>query len=123
LTNRSDGLNLWFYLQPKFSAFPIFELRVRAGSTSEMDYIFVNSSLGLGFGNSTTGSEGGKPLKQFIVPVPSFNQWIQFSRNIRTDWLAPLNLSGGTVAPGFQLNDTFDRFEADAYFFQDSLTS
>jgi hypothetical protein len=122
LTNRSDGLNLWFYLQPKFSGFPLFELRVRAGSTSEMDYIFVNPSLGLGFGNSTTGSEGGKPLKQFILPLPLLSQWTQLSRNIRADWLAPLKLSGGTVAPGFQLNDTFDRFEADAYFFQDSLT-
>ena len=122
LTNRSDGLSLWFKLQPKFSGFPLFELRVRAGSTSEMDYIFVSPSLGLGFGNSTTGSEGGKPLKQFLLPVPPFNQWVQFSRNIRADWLAPLKLSGGTVAPGFRLNDTFDRFEADAYFFNDTLT-
>jgi len=122
LTNRSDGLSLWFYIQPKFAGFSLIEVRIRAGSTTEMDYIFTNPNIGLGFGNSTNGSEGGKPLKQFILPTPTINQWNQLVRNIKADWTAPLNLPGGATAPGFLLNDTITRFEVDAFFFKDINT-
>jgi hypothetical protein len=125
VTDRSDGLNLWFYLQPKFAGWPIFEMRIRAGSTAEMDYVYYSPSLAntFSFPNSTTGSEGGKPLKEFLLPSPTLNQWVHFSRNVKEDWLAPLKLSNGMSAPGFPLNDTIYRFEVNAYFYRDSITN
>ncbi len=123
LTDRPDGLNLWFYIQPKFSGYPIFEVRIRSGSVWEMDYVYYNHIIGYGFGNSTTGSELGKPLKQFILPTPPLNQWNHLVRNLKQDWLAPLKLPDGTLAPGFPLNDTIYRFEVNAYFYKDSLTN
>jgi hypothetical protein len=125
LTDRPDGLNLWFYLQPKFGGFPLFELRIRSGSIAEMDYIYFGQGFAntFSFPNSTTGSEGGKALKEFILPSPPMNQWIQFSRNVKQDWLAPMKLSNGLTAPGLPLNDTIYRFEVDAYFYRDPSTN
>jgi hypothetical protein len=125
LTDRPDGLDLWFEIQPKFTDYTIFEVRVRAGSTTEMDYVFSNPVLAtkLSFPNSTTGSENGRPLKEFLLPIPSVNHWLHLTRNVKQDWLAPLDLPGGMTAPGFQLNDTFNRFEVNAYYFRDSASS
>jgi hypothetical protein len=125
VTDRPDGLNLWFYLQPKFAGYPIFEVRIRTGGIREMDYIFVNPSLAntFSFPNSTTGSEGGKPLKEFLLPAPPINQWVHLSRNLKQDWLAPMKLSNGLTAPGLPLNDTIYRLEVDAYFYRDSSTN
>lgn len=125
LTDRPDGLNLWFYLEKKFSGFPLFEIRIRAGSTREMDYIYFGQGFAntFSFPNSTTGSEGGKDLKEFILPTPPLNQWVQLSRNAKQDWLAPMKLSNGSTSPGLPLNDTISRFEVDAYFYRDPLTN
>lgn len=122
LTDRSDGLNLWFQIHPKFSGYTIFEVRIRTGGLREMDYIYYNSTLGYGWGNSTTGSEGGKPLKQIILPAPPLDQWNHLVRNVRQDWLAPLKLPDGTSTPSFPLNDTVNRIEAGAYYARNTIT-
>jgi len=123
LTDRPDGLNLWFYIQPKFAGYTIFEVRIRSGSVWEMDYIYYNPVLSYTFGNSTTGSELGRPLKQFILPTPPLNQWNHLVRNVKQDWLSPLKLQGGQFAPGFLLNDTIYRIEVNAYFYMNSATN
>jgi hypothetical protein len=121
LTDRPDGLNLWFYIQPKFTGYTIFEVRIRTGAVWEMDYIYYNPIIPYGWGNSTTGSELGKPLKQIILPAPPLNQWNHLVRNVKQDWLSPLKLPNGTLAPGFPLNDTIYRIEVNANFYRDSI--
>jgi hypothetical protein len=125
LTDRPDGLSLWFYLQPKFAGYPIFEVRIRTGAVREMDYIYYNPNLTntFSFPNSTTGSEFGKALKEFLLPSPPVNQWFHLSRNLKQDWLAPMKLQDGSSAPGLPLNDTIYRLEVDAYFYRDSATN
>jgi len=125
LTDRPSGLNFWFYIQPKFAGYSFFEARIRAGSTAEMDYIYLNPGIvsQFQFANSTTGSEGGKPLKQIMLTTPPFNQWNHLTRNVRQDWLAPLKLPNGTLVSDFNITDTFSRFEADANFFMDATNN
>jgi hypothetical protein len=125
LTDRPDGLSLWLYLQPKFAGYPIFEVRIRTGAVREMDYVYFNPNLAntFSFPNSTTGSEGGKALKEFLLPSPPVNQWFHLTRNLKQDWLAPMKLQNGLVAPGLPLNDTIYRLEVNAYFYRDSTTN
>jgi hypothetical protein len=112
LTNRPDGLNLWLYIQPKFAGFSIIEIRIKATDTTELDYFYVNPSISIQFTNTTKGGENNKPVKDIILPMPPFNKWIHFERNLRQDWnssmMAP-NGQIGTTAPGFNLTETFNQ--------------
>lgn len=126
-TDRPDGLDLWFYVQPKFSGYTVFEVRFRTSNVFELDYVYYNPDPVLGyqggFANSTNGSEGGKPVKVIFLPTLKLNQWNHLVRNVRQDWLAPLKLPNGTfVNPGFSLNDKLDRFEVNANFYKDPST-
>lgn len=126
-TNRPDGLDMWFYVQPKYSGYTVFEVRFRTSNVFELDYVYYNPDPVLGyqggFANSTNGSEGGRPVKVIFLPTLKLNQWNHLVRNVRQDWLAPLKLPNGTfVNPGFSLNDTLSRFEVNANFYKDLNT-
>jgi hypothetical protein len=123
LTNRPDSLSLWFQIQPKFTNYALLEIRIRAGSGSELDYFYSNPSTGIGFGNSTTGSENGKPISQIIMPAPPLNHWNHLARNLKNDWTAPIKLPNGTFVSGaLMVNDTLFRIEADALFYKNPGT-
>ncbi len=127
LTDRADGLNLWVYIQPKFTGYTIVQIRFKAYSTVEMDYVLINPFLGSGSGNSTSGGEAGKPVKFYVLPTPSLSQWNHIMRNVRRDWQAPMtitNSSGTYVLPGtgFQLNETLFRVELEAFYYQDTAS-
>lgn len=117
LTNRSDGLNLWVYIQPKFSGFSLVEIRIKALDTTELDYFYVNPAVSITFTNMTFGGEGNKPIKVIVLPMPPFNQWIHFQRNLRQDWNGTMMAADGNptrTAPGFNLTETFDRVMLEA---------
>ncbi len=124
LTDRADGLNLWFHVQPKFSGYTLVQVRFKATSTIEMDYVFTSPTLGSGFSNSTDGGEAGKPVKFFVLPNPVLYQWNHLTRNVRQDWQSQMkytNSTGSTVYfPGFQLNETLFRVELEAYYYKDT---
>ncbi len=112
LTNRPDGLNLWLYIQPKFAGFSIIEIRIKAADTTELDYFYVNPSISIQFTNTTTGGENNKPVKDIILPLPPFNTWIHFERNLRHDWNSSMMAPNGQIgqtAPGFNLTETFNQ--------------
>jgi hypothetical protein len=121
-TDRSDGLNFWVYLQPKFAGFTLFEIRIKASDTTEMDYFYANSNLfstANSFQNSTNSGELHKGVKDIVLPGPTFDQWIHFSRNIKRDWQAPMtNLPAGQTDSGFGLNVTIDRLMLEATFYR-----
>src|SRR5437899_2499120 len=107
LTDRPDGLDLWLYIQPKFTDYPLVQLRFKAGSTIEMDYVLINVPLlGTGESNSTNQGEAGKAIKSFVLPAPPLSHWGHIERNVKRDWESPMRLANGTIIPGFQLNET-----------------
>ena len=123
LTDRPDGLNFWMYLQAKFSGFSLFEIRVKASDSTEMDYFYTNpaafSVAGGIFQNSTTGGEHGKPVKEFVMPDLPLDHWTHFSRDLIKDWQAPMTLPNGTIARGFfPLDVTMDRLGLEATFYR-----
>ena len=121
LTDRPDGLDLWLYIQPKFTDYPLVQLRFKAGSTIEMDYVLINVPLlGTGESNSTNQGEAGKAIKSFVLPAPPLSHWGHIERNVKRDWESPMRLSNGTIIPGFQLNDTLFRVEIEAYYYKDT---
>jgi hypothetical protein len=112
LTNRPDGLNLWLYIQPKFAGFSIIEIRIKAADTTELDYFYVNPSISIQFTNTTKGGENNKPVKEIVLPMPTFNKWIHFERNLRHDWNSSMMAPNGQIgqtAPGFNLTETFNQ--------------
>jgi hypothetical protein len=121
-TDRSDGLNFWVYLQPKFAGFTLFEIRIKASDSTEMDYFYANSDLfstANSFQNSTNSGELHKGVKDIVLPSPTFDRWIHFSRNLRRDWQAPMtNLPVGQTDSGFGLNVTIDRLMLEATFYR-----
>lgn len=122
-TDRPDGLNLWIYLQPKFAGFSLFDIRIKASDSTEMDYFYTNPdafSVANGiFQNSTNGGEQGKPVKEIVLPTLPLNKWIHFARNLRQDWQAPMtNLPAGQTDSGFGLNVTIDRLMLEATFYR-----
>jgi len=122
MTQSRDGLSFWFYIEPKFTNFTLLLVNVKAASTIEMDYIFPNPSLGVGFLSTTNGGEGGRAVKQIILPAPAFGQWNHFSRNIVQDWQAPLKITNSTgtfMLPGFGLNESLYRTQFEAFVYQD----
>src|SRR4029077_2934538 len=124
LTNRPDSLSLWFQIQPKFTNYALLEIRIRAGSGSELDYFYSNPSTGIGFGNSTTGSENGKPISQIIMPPSVLGHWNHLARNLSNDWLAPIKLPNGTLVSGaLKASDTLFRIEADALYYKNQGTA
>ncbi|HZY48084.1 MAG TPA: hypothetical protein VFE96_09835 [Candidatus Bathyarchaeia archaeon] len=109
MTNRTDGLNLWLYIQPKFSGFSLIEIRIKAVDTTELDYFFANPATTTTFTNYTKSGEVYKPVKSIVLPMPPFNQWIHFQRNLGQDWTAPMQNTNGTIGlttPGFNLTET-----------------
>ena len=109
LTNRTDGLNLWLYIQPKFTGFSLIEIRIKAFDTTELDYFFVNPAIQITLTNMTFGGELNKPVKSIVLPMPPFNQWIHFQRNLGQDWTALMTNSNGTpgyTTRGFNLTET-----------------
>src|SRR5437660_1423257 len=121
LTDRPDGLDLWLYIQPKFTDYPLVQLRFKAGSTIEMDYVLINVPLlGTGESNSTNQGEAGKAIKSFVLPAPPLSHWGHIERNVKRDWESPMRLANGTIIPGFQLNDTLFRVEIEAYYYKDT---
>jgi hypothetical protein len=123
MTDRPDGLNLWLYIQPKFTDYPLVQVRFKAQSTIEMDYLLINIPLlGNGSGNSTNGGEAGKAIKTFVLAEPNLYHWNHVERNVRRDWVSPMRLPSGAVVPGFQLNDTLFRVEIEAYYYKDTST-
>jgi hypothetical protein len=112
ITNRPDGLNLWLNIQPKFAGFSLIEVRIKALDTTELDYFYVSPSISITFQNTTKGGENNKPVKEIILPMPAFNKWVHFERNLRQDWnssmIAP-NGQIGQTAPGFNLTETFNQ--------------
>jgi len=121
LTDRPDGLDVWLYIQPKFAGYPLVQLRFKAASTIEMDYVLINFPLlGTGESNSTNQGEAGKAIKSFVLGAPTLSQWNHVERNVRRDWESTMRLSNGTIVPGFQLNDTLFRVEIEAYYYKDT---
>jgi hypothetical protein len=123
LTDRSDGINFWIYLQPKFAGFTLFEIRIKALDSTEMDYLYANpdvfSTANGNFQNSTNGGELGKPIKDIVLPTPIFDRWIHFSRNLIQDWLAPMTLPNGTIVQGlFPRIVRMDRLMLEATFYR-----
>jgi len=121
LTDRPDGLDIWLYIQPKFSGYPLVQLRFKASSTIEMDYVLINVPLlGTGESNSTNQGEAGKAIKAFVLPAPTLSQWNHVQRDVKRDWQTPMRLPNGTFVPGFLLNDTLFRVEIEAYYYKDT---
>jgi hypothetical protein len=125
ISRTSHGLSFWFYIEPKFTNFTYLLVKVKALSTIEMDYVFPNPSLGIGYGNTTDGGEGGKAVKSIILPTPVLGQWNLFSRDVVQDWLAPLTITNSTGTfnfPGFGLNEAAYFIEFQAAVYQNPIT-
>jgi hypothetical protein len=125
ITQSRDGLSFWFYIEPKFTNFTLLLVNVKAASTVEMDYIFPNPSLGIGFLNTTNGGEGGRAVKQIVLATPVLGQWNHFSRDVVQDWQAPLmitNSTGTFMLPGFGLNEMAFRIQFEAFVYQNAST-
>lgn len=117
LTGRSDGLDFWFYVEPKYNGMGDVELRVFALNAREMDYVF-DPDPALSYPNQTfpDGRLMVKTLQVFGFPP---GQWHHFSRDLRTDWQLPAKMPSGTLMPGYGLNESINWVEFDATEFQD----
>lgn len=125
LTDRADSVSLWFNLQPKFTDFAGFAVRIRALSSAELGYYFLNPNLQSQVpspDNSTTNSEGGKPIETVILPLPPMNQWYHFVRNLKQDWIGGMRLPNGSFVHALQVNDTFQRIETDAIYYKNDMS-
>lgn len=129
LTDRPDGIDVWFKLQPKFDGMGDFRVRILHGENlGELNYVFDRDVL-LDYPNSSTVDGAGRPtgVKSIFIPtssLPSQGSWFHFTRNLRADWQAPLLIrqpDGTTVtAPGFSLDIPFQTMQFDALFFTNS---
>jgi hypothetical protein len=125
ISRSPHGLSFWFYIEPKFTNFTFLLVKLIATSTIVMDYVFPNPSLGIDFLNTTNGGEGGRAVKQIILPTPALGQWNHFSRNIVQDWQAPLEITNSTgtfMLPGFGLNEMAFRIQFEAFVYQNVST-
>ncbi len=117
LTDRSDGLDFWFYVEPKYNGMGDVELRVLALNAREMDYVFDPDPI-LSYPNQTfpDGRLMVKTVQVFGYPA---GQWHHFTRDLRTDWQLPAKMPSGTFMPGYGLNESINWVEFDATEFQD----
>jgi hypothetical protein len=125
LSRTSHGLSFWFYIEPKFTNFTGLLVKFKATSTIELDYVFPNPSLGIGYINTTDGGEAGKAVKFIVLPTPALGQWNLFSRDVVRDWLAPLTITNSTGTfnlPGFGLNEAAYFIEFQAFVYQNPTT-
>jgi len=122
LTARPDSINLWYMIQPKFAGYSGLDVRIKAGDTTEMDYIFYNPATGISASNSSTGGEAGKPVKYIVIPTPNMNQWTHLSRNLEQDWLAPMTNSTGIVPGNFNQNQAVVFLEIWSFYYQDPFS-
>lgn len=122
LTARPDSINLWYMIQPKFAGYSGLDVRIKAGDTTEMNYIFTNPQTGISASNSSTGGEAGKPVKYIIIPTPNMNEWTHLSRNLEQDWLAPMTNSSGVMPGRFATNQSIVFIEIWSFYYQDPFS-
>jgi len=122
LTARPDSINLWYMIQPKFAGYSGLDVRIKAGDTTEMNYIFTNPQTGISASNSSTGGEAGKPVKYILIPTPNMNQWTHLSRDLEQDWLAPMTNSNGVMPGRFAADQTIVFIEIWSFYYQDPFS-
>lgn len=119
LTDRPDGIDMWFYYLPKYAGSGDIRIRVLYGeNVGEIDYVF-DPDPSLGYPNSTaTTPYGPGGVKNIFLYGFAPGQWHHFQRNLRADWAAPLKLPNGTFVRGFSLDIPFPRIQFDALGFK-----
>ncbi len=136
LTDSPSSLDMWFYYLPKYAGAGDVRIRVLFGeNVGELDYIFdpdprlsyPNSTATATVYNSTCTCYASLPSGAkniFLYGYPE-GQWHHISRNLRSDWAAPLkitNSSGTFFVRGFSLDVPFPRIQFDIMAFQDINT-
>jgi hypothetical protein len=108
LSDRPDGLDFWFYLEPKYDGLGDFRVRILYGeNVAELNYVF-DPSPALSYPN-ITDSEGRPLAISIFLYGYDAGVWHHFQRNLRADW----------QASGFPLEQPFPRIQFDALTFHD----
>ncbi len=125
VTDRPDGLDVWFYILPKYNGTGDTKISIIAQNAQELDYVLdVNPYLS--YPNQTFSD--GRPSVKSIFRTAQYqtNGWFRFTANIYQDWQAPMDYhnANGTVStlPGFPLDDVLYRLEFDNIAFRNDST-
>jgi hypothetical protein len=111
LSDRLDGLDFWFYLEPKYDGMGDFRVRILYGeNVAELNYVFDPSPT-LSYPNITDSQ--GRPLAiNIFLYGYTAGVWHHFQRNLRSDW----------QGSGFSLDTPFPRIQVDALTFRNTGT-
>ncbi len=114
LTDRPDGFNFWFCLEPKYGGMGDFQVKFIATTAHEVAYVF-DPDPRLLYSNQTFRTD----LSLYGYPG---GVWYHFQRNLLADWQTPVTVNG-TTRPGFSPSEVLYRIEIDAIGFEESGSS
>ncbi len=111
LSDRPDGFDFWFYLQPKYNGMGDFRVRILFGeNVAELNYVFDPSPT-LSYPNITDSGTGRPAAVNLLLNSNDYvagGGWYHFQSNLRRDW----------QASGLDINQFFPRIQFDAITFQ-----